>query len=112
MGTQEYVIHKDDHGATVTVQKMGLVVNGISACSYRSEWECHRDIKNILMNKEWSFREVVRQGSSDTASELLSGDGGGGATLQLKRSHGFYYQCQGQVNIVSLPCVDILVSVS
>ncbi len=30
-------------------------------------------------------------------------------TLQLKRNHAYYYQCQGAMNILSLPWIDFIV---
>ena len=60
------------------------------------------EVKNLLQRNKKSFQEAVKSQPS-FCLEIVSDK------LRLKRNHAYYFQCQGQANILQMPWVDFVV---
>ena len=60
------------------------------------------EIKNLLHNKPIDLNEAAKRIKSFCLQETDSG-------LKLKNNHTYYFQIQGQMNIINLPWVDFIV---
>jgi hypothetical protein len=108
---QDYIINKAGDGDTVLVQPMGLVIHpehNFLAASPDGQVFVDNvavgllEVKNVLMNNSMGLREASTK-KSDFCLNL------NGNALSLKRSHVFFYQCQGQLHVTGMPWVDFVV---
>ena len=108
---QEYELKMLDSNQHVTIQSCGLFINpcypylgaspdGIIINDRKRVglFEC----KNLLQNKPITLRHAAKY-VKGFCLELAGGQ------LKLKRNHSYYFQCQGQLNIVDLPWLDFVV---
>jgi hypothetical protein len=109
---QEYVLKKAGEGCNVVVQKSGLVISrdhpflGATPDGVVTDMSSGDvgliEVKNVLKNKPLS----IKQAAETLKALCLQLEGG---TLSLKRSHAYYLQCQGQLNVMKLPWLDFIV---
>ena len=102
---------RDQEGHVIKVKTCGLIINpkfpylaaspdGIVDLDVIESglFEC----KNILKDKPITFFKVAESVKGFCLTKLNS-------QLKLKRTHQYYFQCQGQLNIANMPWVDFVV---
>lgn len=100
---------KQDRGVELKVSSVGLVIDrthkflGATPDSKVQEGNESGlvEVKNLLQKNQLSFEDAAMKGQF--CLELKNGK------LQLKRNHAYYFQCQGQANILQCPWVDFVV---
>jgi hypothetical protein len=107
---QEYTLRKEERGQYVQVEPVGMVVDG-----HNNFLAASPDGKVITSDGDVGLLEVknvlqtskahLSQAANKSSFCLQNKDG----KLQLRRSHNFFYQCQGQLNILDLPWLDFVV---
>jgi hypothetical protein len=111
VATQEYVMYKSQKGVKVQVHSTGLVVHPthqyLAASPDGKVCEVPGstgllEIKTVLQNNRLTFEQAaVKQ--TNFCLKLVDGK------LQVKPTHPFMYQCQGQMNVADMPWVDLLI---
>jgi hypothetical protein len=111
VATQEYVMYKSQKGVKVQVHSIGLVVHPtdqyLAASPDGKVCELPGstgllEIKTVLQNNRLTFEQAsVKQ--TNFCLKLVDGK------LQVKPTHPFVYQCQGQMNVADMPWVDLLI---
>ncbi|CAG2214773.1 unnamed protein product [Mytilus edulis] len=112
---KEYIQYKLKQNVHVKVERMGLVIDKThkflagSPDGKVTEEEIGKppsvgliEIKNVLYRKDTSFTDAVKQ-VKNFCLELKE------KKLQVKRSHNYYYQCQGLLNVCNKPWIDLIV---
>jgi len=108
---QEYILKKKDEGVSVTVSPVGLMIDvnhkflAASPDGLVKEGQEYGliEIKNLLQRNKLTFQEAALKLKGRFCLALTDG------RLNLKLQHKYYYQCQGQINIMKLPWVDFVV---
>jgi hypothetical protein len=110
---EEYILRKKERSDEVRVERVGLVVDrehNFLAASPDGKVVCTDgqvgliEVKNLLQNKKLTFAAATAAHKSGFCLEKTAGK-----KLQLKRTHNYYYQCQGQLNILKVPWLDFVV---
>ncbi|VDI39695.1 Hypothetical predicted protein [Mytilus galloprovincialis] len=106
---QEYIQQKAKQKVKLKVENMGLVdeeVQFLGASPDGKVIDEHNEglieIKNILHNKVMT----LLQATSSIKTFCLEKNNN---ELKLKKTHNYFYQCQGLMNICKLPWIDFIV---
>ena len=115
LAIKEYIERKRSNKEIVKVEKTGLIIchkDPYLAASpdgkvVYENGECGLiEIKNILYNKPLSLSQGASIKSVKNFCLEVNKSSG---SLQLKKSHNYYYQCQGLLYISRLPWIDFVV---
>jgi hypothetical protein len=109
---KEYVLHKASGQVNASVEPVGLCINEhhpyLAASPYGIVTNLDTgdqgllEIKNVLRKKSINLTQAAKTDKA-FCLELVSG------FLRLKRRHAYYFQCQGQLNILNLPWLDFVI---
>ncbi|KAJ8318930.1 hypothetical protein KUTeg_004021 [Tegillarca granosa] len=110
MTIKDYKLRKQEEKDPVTVEGVGLVIDkdekylavspdGIVKCSNGELGLI--EVKNLLHNKQINLYQAAH--GKEFCLELLNNE------LHLKKSHGYFFQVQGQLNICNMSWVDFVV---
>ena len=109
---QEYILKKAESGNDVSVKQTGLVIDVVHqqlaaspdgiVTDKNSSDKGLIELKNVLQNKNINMHEAAKTISSFCLT--LKGN-----KLALKRTHKYYFQCQGQLNICQATWLDFVV---
>ncbi|XP_021338853.1 uncharacterized protein LOC110440231 [Mizuhopecten yessoensis] len=108
---KEYIQKKEENQEVVKVEKIGLVIDMDN--KYLGASSDGRvvpstgpsgllEIKNLLQKNTLTFMEAATTMKA-FCLEVVNG------SLQLKRKHNYFYQCQGQLNVIKMPWLDFVV---
>lgn len=109
---KEYVQHMADKNIEVAVEPMGLVIDdnvNYLAASTDGKVKCADgsegllEVKNLLQKNLLTLHEAASKLKTFCLQKNTDG------TLSLKRNHNYYFQCQGQLNILNKPWLDFFV---
>ena len=109
----EYIQTKRGENVNVEVQNVGLVIDNenkyLAASPDGRVVEENNstgliEIKNVLYNKPVSLSQAASLKAIKGFCLQQSGD-----KIQLRKTHNYYYQCQGVLNITKLPWLDFVV---
>ncbi|KAJ8299479.1 hypothetical protein KUTeg_023539, partial [Tegillarca granosa] len=89
MTIREYKLPKNSEGITINVEPIGLIISP--------------DNRHLAASPDGKV--VQSDGCKDFCLEYVEHKN----TLQLKRTHSYYFQIQGQLNVSKLPWLDFVV---